>query len=609
MIRELIFSIENSERALANHLVQSTAFATLIWLLTLVLGKNRARVRHGLWLAASTKFLIPFSLLFALGNLLPNQHQHLLDEPVLSAALTSVGQPFSGLATVPVIETQGVSDHQKDWLPLALVLGWLCGAGTLSVLWGRRWRQVSASLRQAVLARDGRETEILHRVEALVGSRSRVAMFGSLTTMEPGIFGIFRPVMLWPIRLTERLEDVHIESILVHELMHVRRQDNLTAAIHMAVETLFWFHPIVWWIGSRMVLERERACDEATVQLLGKPVLYAESLLKASRFCAESPIVCVSGIYGANLKKRVVRIMSAHGVQSLSPLRRLLLGTVGLMSLTVPVLFGVVHAAGIQNSQTAYSKRLEFAVVSIRQNKAGGPQNAGVPTSDGYEMKNMFVAAPILSAYVPQTGGASAYSDKQVIGLPAWAFSDDDRYNISAKVDEADLDEWRNPDKQPEMLRAMLKAMLADRLKLVVHRGTKDGPVYSLIVGGGGPRFKQSNPVESHPGAHPFPGGGLLSVGREDGEIIVHFFGISIGQLAHSLSADRTVQNNTGLTGKFDVTLRKPLPSSTFPGGAPAPDLEVSPFSLAQQIGLKLVPAEGQVETLVIDHIERPSEN
>jgi bla regulator protein blaR1 len=155
--------------------------------------------------------------------------------------------------------------------------------------------------------------------------------------------------------------------------------------------------------------------------------------------------------------------------------------------------------------------------------------------------------------------------------------------------------------------------MLADRLKLVVHRSTKEARVYSLVVGNSGPKFKESNPAASHPGAHPFPGGGMLSMEIKDGEVTTHFFGISIGQLTHSLSADWTVQDKTGLTGKYDITLQKPLPSSVPPGGqqqqAPAPDLEVSPFSLAQQIGLKLEPAKGQVETLVIDHIERPSEN
>lgn len=306
--------------------------------------------------------------------------------------------------------------------------------------------------------------------------------------------------------------------------------------------------------------------------------------------------------------KKMVSVMAGHVAQNRNPLRKRLLGTAMLMALIVPVFDGVAHA---QDNQTAEGKRAEFAVVSIRQNKSGGSQNMGVLTPDGYEMKNMFLAAPILFAYVPQTGGASAYSDDQVIGLPAWATSDEYRYNISAKVGEADLTDFRNPAKQAAMVRGMLQSMLADRLKLVVHRSMKNGAVYSLTVGKNGPKFKESNPAESHPGAHPFPGGGMLSSERSEGEITTHFFGISISQLAHSLAANRPVEDNTGLAGKYDITLRRPLPPPPTgqPQQAPAPDLEASPFSLAEQIGLKLEPAKGQVETLVIDHIERPTEN
>ncbi len=614
MIKVLNSIIENLRPAFANHLLQSTVFAAIIGLLTLSLGRNRARVRYRLWLVASVKFVIPFSLLIALGSLFPKQPYTALTQPVLSSTLQYMGRSFSAPPIVPGANLQDLPDHPSGYMPFVLALVWLSGTVAVFLVWYVRWRKVSASLEQAAILANGREAEILHKIEALARLRSRLTMVGSPHLMEPGVFGVFRPVMLWPLRLTERLEDQHIESIIVHELMHVRRHDNLTAAIHMAVEAVFWFNPIVWWIGSRLMQERERACDEGAVQLLGIPEVYAESLLKACRFCVESPVLCVSGIAGADLRKRIVRIMTECAVQDVTPFRRLLLGTVAFVSLTVPVLFGVVRAAGTQDDHIAKEgKRLNFAVVSIRQNKTGGPQNFGRPTPDGYEMKNMFLAAPILTAYVPQSGGASIYSDTQVIGLPAWSESDEDRYDIGAKVDQADLADWQNPGKQPEMLRAMLQSMLADRLKLAVHRSTKEGPVYSLMVAKNGPRFKESNPAESHPGAYPFPGGGMLSMDMKDGEMTVHYFGISIGQLTILLPADRTIQDRTGLIGKYDITLRKPIPAAIPPGvqqqQGPPPEPELSAFSLAEQVGLKLEPAKGQVETLVIDHVERPSEN
>jgi bla regulator protein BlaR1 len=157
------------------------------------------------------------------------------------------------------------------------------------------------------------------------------------------------------------------------------------------------------------------------------------------------------------------------------------------------------------------TKQWKFAVVSIRKNNSGGPQHIGVATADGYQMKNLFLGYLIRMAYVPQTGGAAFYSVDQLIGMPAWLTSDDDRYDVDAKVDEADLADWQNPAKQPAMLRSMLKAMLEDRLKLVVHHSTREAPVDLLVVGKNGPKFKETTPGELHPGSRPMPGGGTLS--------------------------------------------------------------------------------------------------
>jgi bla regulator protein BlaR1 len=261
------------------------------------------------------------------------------------------------------------------------------------------------------------------------------------------------------------------------------------------------------------------------------------------------------------------------------------------------------------------TKRWKFAVVSIRKNNSGGPQHIGVATADGYQMKNLFLGYLMRIAYVPQTGGADFYFVDQLIGMPAWLISDEDRYDVDAKVDEADLAVWQNPAKQPAMLRSMLQAMLEDRLKLVVHRGTREAPVDLLVVGKRGPKFKETNPAELHPGTRPMPGGGRLSREEEDDQMTVHYFGISISQLATwVLGTGRPVEDKTGLTGRYDVTIHRPAlqPSaqpSTQQGGVSAPDPGLSAASIANQLGLKLEPSKGQVETLVIDHVELPSPN
>ena len=147
-------------------------------------------------------------------------------------------------------------------------------------------------------------------------------MFLSRASLEPGIFGIARPVLIWPEGISARLDDAHVEAILAHEVGHVRRRDNLFAAIHMLVEAIFWFHPLVWFVGTRLVEEREVACDEEVLESGSAREVYAESILKICEFCVSSPLACVSGVTGADLKKRIVRIMSEGAVRKLDGSRK-----------------------------------------------------------------------------------------------------------------------------------------------------------------------------------------------------------------------------------------------------------------------------------------------
>ena len=136
--------------------------------------------------------------------------------------------------------------------------------------------------------------------------------------------------------------------MLAHELCHVRRRDNLTSAIHMIVEAVFWFHPLVWWIGARLVEERERACDEAVLSLGNEPHDYAEGILNVCKSYLESPLACVSGVTGSNLKKRIQAILTGDAPGSLNFVRKFALAVAGMAALAVPVVVGVISAAHIQ---------------------------------------------------------------------------------------------------------------------------------------------------------------------------------------------------------------------------------------------------------------------
>jgi bla regulator protein BlaR1 len=113
--------------------------------------------------------------------------------------------------------------------------------------------------------------------------------------------------------------------VLAHEICHVNRRDNLFAAIHMIVEAVFWFHPLVWWIGAKLVEERERACDEEVVRLGSEPLAYAEAIVNICKLYVESPLKCVAGVTGSDLKKRIESIMNGMPGRRLTPARKLML--------------------------------------------------------------------------------------------------------------------------------------------------------------------------------------------------------------------------------------------------------------------------------------------
>ena len=634
--------------ALANHLWQSTVFAAAVWLLTFLLRRNQARIRYSLWLAASLKFLLPFSFLMSLGTLLPRPQQ-VVPAPAIYSAVDMAAQPFAetdvAILIPPPARVPSVKERLAASVPMVLAVAWLCGMAVVLVVWSARWRQVWTMLRCAPTVDQGREVELLRRVEQATGMRRSVPLRVSQNRLEPGIFGILRPVLLWPQRLSDRLDDEHIEAILAHELMHVRRRDNLTAVLHMVVEALFWFHPAVWWMERRMVDERERACDEAVVHMGGKPEAYAESLLKACRFCMESPLTCVSGITGANLKQRVVQIMTGRVIRKLTLPKKLLLLAVALCAITVPIMLGQANAArrmilaAVQSApkpfrlaahamiaeistpavgeiseaplQQAPGTRadgmdmsndapLRFEVASIRpaapqESTSQGPRRASVFMDDGISARDVPMNRLLATAYdVNQLLG-------QIIGAPDWVGTQ--AWDIEAKIADGDVAAYSRlmQDRTPEGMHRrdlMLQAFLAERFKLKAHYETREQTIYSLEVTKGG--FK-AKPVAANAASS-------VRFTRGNGHYQAHSADIKGLATYLAMSLRQPVLDKTGLTGNYDITLdwQPDTGASADPGaaGSSKPSL---PAALEEQLGLKLVAGKGPVDVVVVDHIEKPS--
>lgn len=610
----------NWSSAFANHLWQSTLWALTAGLLTLILRKNQARVRYWLWLTASLKFLIPFSWLVSIGTHLAWTPGPPPTKGGLYLAMEQVSQPFSH-RVVPVsvrVPTSTVSPTAIHLLPCLLLAAWLAGCVVVLWVWYRRWRRIFSAIEKAVPVDEGREVEALRGVERLAGVRQPIGVFLSSVSLEPGIFGIARPILLWPKGISKHLEDRHLEAILVHEVCHVRRRDNLTAAMHMLVEALFWFHPLVWWLGARLVDERERACDEEVLQLGSEREIYAESILKTCEFCVGSPLACVSGVTGADLKKRMVQIMTERVAHKVDVARKLLLSGTLFVAVALPIVSGLVSAKPTpaeSHAETTSAGRFTYEVASIKPYKSGDNFMRMMFTPDGLTASGSTLQALIDSAYEVE--------DHRVFGAPSWLRSE--KYDVEAKMDGSVADQLRKLDPDQRLLarRQMLQALLADRFKLIVRHETRELPVYLLVVGKNGPKIQQAKPGNTYPNGFKDPAGhsaaGMMFAGGNS----LTAQGVPIANLVRHLSFQlgRTVIDKTGLTGNYDFTLnwspdqgapmRKDASGGEPPADTAQPDTSGASIftTLQEQLGLKLESAKGPVEVLIIEHVEKPSEN
>jgi uncharacterized protein (TIGR03435 family) len=553
--------------SIADHLWQSTLFAGVAWLLTLALRKNRARLRHGLWLVASVKFLIPFSLFVALGSLVPRSAVPLTVQSNIVVAIDQVSRPLATLTVAAIVPPT------PSPLPAILLSVWACGFIGIACAWSVRWRRI----RRVVRAGSPLQLELP------IKARS------SPTLLEPGVFGIFRPVLLLPEGVFDRLTPAQLQAVMAHELCHARRRDNLIATIHMFVETVFWFHPLVWWIGKRMVEERERACDEDVLRELAEPRSYAEGILNICKLYVESPLRCVSGVTGPNLKKRIEAIMTNRIGFRLNFARKAALAATATVALAMPILLGVMHA---QSAAPAP----KFEVASIKPNN-GVSRRMGFDTGPGrFVARNVTLRMLIQSAYRIQ--------DFQITGGPAWMNSD--RYDIEAKAgDHANGNDINGP---------MLQRLLEDRFQLSVRREIRDLPVYLLSAAKSGSKLQSEHCVAQNSNTSP-PAAQMRS--DTCGFTVMDNNMIKAKQIDMArfiplltVWVKRTVIDRTGVMGTFDVDL-KWNPDETAADGATAPSSDSPSIftALQEQLGLKLDSAKGPVEVLVIDHVERPSEN
>lgn len=605
-----------------DHLWQSTVFSLGTVLVALALRKNSAKTRYWIWLTASFKFLVPFSLLVSVGTLLCPQHPPAPAMKAVYELVDVVRRPFS--ATAPPVLPQKTLHRQHPLIsawsqsaPVVIAIIWAIGAVFVLATWGLYWWRIRDIIRRAIHVTEGPELRALEELQQANGTQGGIQLRLSDTNIGPAAYGIRRSILVWPSRISRGLDDEQIKLVLAHELCHIKRRDNLTAAIHMIVEALFWFHPLVWWLGSRLESERERACDEHVVQIMKSPQIYAESILKVCEQCLESPLECVAGVTGSDLKERVRQIMSGSTSLRLSSSRKAVLAVLALGSILVPILFGQAknreEGAGQPNAgtveetlgtKTGNHPVIHLDVVSIKENRS--------------EEEKGYVQIPpngsrIIVRNTPMYRIIGFASNKQrsdlIEGLPGWTH--EAKWDIEATIAEESIPAFRSLsfDQQKEVLQQVLR----DRCQFAAHTEQKEVPVFALMIAKSGLKMKQT-PAD---GSEPAQKSGTPTIGwdlhQSPGRITAR--NLPVEGLIYALSKaglSRQVVDRTGLTGRYDVKLEwtpddgLEVEESGKNTEMPAPSIYAA---LEDGLGLKLDATRTSVPAIVVTQIQKPSPN
>ena len=312
--------------ALMHSLWQSATVGFLLWIVLVVLRHRTANARY---LASCGALALMVALPVVTAVVLSQQ-----TVPVASITPTAaVPAPSAGDVMLPPEPVWKEAQRgQVNWLAMLkpwMLPIWLTGVLVCSL------RLVLAGMHTVVLRRrcaleQGPITAIVSKLAARMGVRRTISIRIAPTEISPATFGLFRPVILLSSATVLGITPQQLEAVLAHELAHIRRHDYLVNVLQMLAETLFFYHPAIWWASRRIRVERELCCDDAAVEACGDAVCYAHALTSVAQLqIAASGVVL--GSAGGPLLMRIQRLLGIASVGRPVPPLWVAIASVGLI--------------------------------------------------------------------------------------------------------------------------------------------------------------------------------------------------------------------------------------------------------------------------------------
>ena len=283
----------------------------------------------------------------------PSDVGHVFNVPVIPTVATPEVTPPVALPSQPL------SDVRSWWRRFApqLTTAYLCGVALMLMrlvigLWGgRRLR------RRVHLIDDVSLLNAMQRQATALGLKLLPMLAYCERVTVPTVVGILKPMILLPLSLANGLSPEQIESVLAHELAHLRRCDHLVNLLQRVIESLLFFHPAVWWVSHRVREEREHCCDDLVVACGAMPLDYAKSLLRVAELSRASKLrrsvaavsLLATGDRPSSLRQRIARLLGESATPSLRVSPRAL-----LLAISIPIIALIMTLqSGASNSPPA----------------------------------------------------------------------------------------------------------------------------------------------------------------------------------------------------------------------------------------------------------------
>ncbi|MGC2659682.1 MAG: M56 family metallopeptidase [Bryobacteraceae bacterium] len=313
---------------ISRHLLESTLFCLLLCVLASCF-RQAAAARYAIRLIGISKFAIPSVLLAPAG-----------------ARIAVLWPATSWLASV-VHAVSATLAALVGMLPSAIEIGhtaidrvilfiWFLGAAAMFAAWIARFQKSSYRLTLPF----EREQQIMNRALDSLGIHAVIPLRVSHALDGPALRGVWRPAVIVPAGLSEKLNHGEFHAVLLHEITHALRSDNLAAMFVHSLVCVFWFHPLLWIVERRLNLEREHACDEVVLACGIPSQTYAASILKVCKIHLFDAVSGVSAATGSCIKLRLDYILKDRHSTRLSYAPKLLIAGLAILMTTVPIAGG-----------------------------------------------------------------------------------------------------------------------------------------------------------------------------------------------------------------------------------------------------------------------------